>query len=164
MGLFSWLFGSKTGKRRAPSVWRPSLPSGKFGQDRHKPEGKWVQTTTTLKVAGVRHRQDAVHDFMRAVARAQGGSTRYGVNLRPDPTNAHDKNAIAVDGYAGSDRWHIGFLDRDTAAELHRDLISNGIRIDAELYSLWRGDDGYVDVNVIVLAPPGHSMKKRLNA
>ncbi|WP_309085735.1 HIRAN domain-containing protein [Chelativorans sp.] len=152
MGLLNWIFGARL--RR--------LPSGKFGQDRYKPDGKWVQTTTAVKVVGLQHRQDAVRSFVMAVALAEGEGQRYGVRLRPDPANPHDKNAIAVDGYVSMDRWHIGFLDRVTAKELHRDLISVGIPIEAELYSLWRGDDGYIDVNLIVLAPPGHSMKKRL--
>lgn len=143
---------------------RASLPSGRFGQDRHKPEGKWVQTTTTVKVAGLRHRRGAVNAFLQGVANAEGGKQLYGVRVRPDPSNKHDRNAIAVDGFVGERVWHIGFLDRDTAEEITRDLVSKGIPISAELYSLWHGDDGYIDVNIIILAPNGYSMRKRLQS
>lgn len=159
MGLLGWLFGTD---RASTRKFRGPLPSGKFGLDRHKPPGQWVQTTMTVKVVGLQHRRSDVDAFFAATAAAERNRTPYGVRLKPDPNNPHDRNAIAVDGYAGGGNWHIGFLDRDTAAEISRDLISAGIPIEAELYSLWNGDDGYVDANVIVLAPSGYGLKARL--
>jgi len=31
--------------------------SKRFGKDRHRPEGDWVQTTNTVSVVGVQHRE-----------------------------------------------------------------------------------------------------------
>lgn len=99
-----------------------------------------------------------------AVRAAELARRPYGVHLRPDPGNPHDPNAIAAYGFADGKTWHVGFLDRDTAQEITRDLISNGVAIDAELYAIWVADDGYIEIKLIVLAPPGHSMKKRLRS
>lgn len=94
----------------------------------------------------------------------------YGVELEPEPTNPKDPNAIAVYGVAEVSglfrkrvrkRLHIGYLPRETAAEIRRDLISKGLPIAGELYSIYRGAGGFLDVNVIVLAPPGHSRSAR---
>lgn len=158
MGLFSWLFGSSVSRQRV-------LRTGRFGADRHKPRGEWVQTTTVVAVVGIQYRRSEVTKFCRAVQAAERSKkVHYGVRLRPEPTNPHDANAIAVDGVVENQRWHVGYLDRDTADELNRDLISMGVPIAAELYNLWVGDDGYADIKIIILAPPGYGMKTRLKA
>lgn len=142
MGLFDWLFGSRAKESAAPSSAGRTLPTGQFGKARHKPEGKWVQTTMVVAVMGINHRRSDVEAYCRAVHRSEKASEVYGVTLRPDPANAHDKNAIAIHGHAGVQSWHIGFLDRDTAAEITRDLVSKGIPIAGELYSIWIGVRG----------------------
>lgn len=164
MGIFDWLFGRSSSDEvkyvRGPLTGK--LPRGRFGQDRHKPEGQWVQTTTVTTVVGIQHRRNDVELFCQAVEAAARKQQRYGVRLRPTPDNPHDQNAIAVDGFAGGQTWHVGFLDRDTAKEITRDLVLKGIPIDAELYRIWIADDGYIEIQVIVLAPPGNSTKVRL--
>lgn len=165
MGIFDWLFGKKPQDdqyQRGPLTSR--LPRGRFGQDRHKPSGNWVQTTTVVQVAGVQHRRNAAEAFCMAVHSSEQSRRPYGVLLRPDPGNAHDPNAIAVHGFAEGKTWHVGFLDRDTASAITRDLLANSVAIDAELYAIWIADDGYIEIKLIVLAPPGHSMKKRLRS
>jgi hypothetical protein len=164
MGFFNWLFGHKpseqSGHTRGPLT--RSLPRGRFGQDRHGPQGAWVQTTNVRQIVGIQHRRNDVEAFCQAVHSAERGGQLYGVNLRPEPHNTHDRNAIAVDGFAGGRKWHVGYLDRNTAEEINRDLLSKGVPIDGELYAIWIADDGYIEIKVIVLAPPGNSMKVRL--
>lgn len=185
MGIFDWLFGGRRTAKPAldsgsdsvqalrRSVITPySSPqsasragtgdTGRFGTDRHKPVGAWVQTTMTVSVTGIQHRKSAVGAFCRAVRQATKNQARYGVRLRPEPGNQHDPNAIAVDGFAGSGSWHIGYLSRDLAKEIRDDLLDKGVPIDAELYNIWVGDNDFTEINVIVLAPPGHGMKARV--
>lgn len=144
--------------------------SEQLGRDRHKPAGEWVQTTTVVPVAGIQFRRSDVGAFITAVRKAESSGRRYGVRLEHHPYNRHDSNAIAVYGYAeisgwfraGMKEWHIGFLDRHTAKEIVRDLISPGVPIAGELYKIYVGDDGFVDVKVLVLAPPNYGLKSRL--
>lgn len=159
MGLISWLFGS-SGVVPTPVATR--LEPGRFGKDRHAPPGQWVQTTMMLKVAGVMHRRDAATAFANSIRISERSGAAYGVEVEPEPENPHDRNAVAVYGVARGSRWHVGYLDAHTAEEINRDLISKGIPIAAELYEIWVGDDGFIDIKIIVLAPPGNSLKARL--
>lgn len=152
MGLLDWLFSSQVA----------SPETGRFGRNRYKLAGEWVQTTLALPVAGLHHRRDDVLAFFSAVQKAEAKSQRYEVELCPTPTNRHDRNAIAVYGHASGRAWHLGFLDRDTAHEITRDLVSKGIPIAGELYNCWLAEDGFMSIKIIVLAPPGYSMKVRV--
>lgn len=145
------------------------MPAEKFGQARHKPEGRWVQATTALSVYGVQYRRDAAQAFASAVKAADRQGRTYGASLELEPNNKADSNAIRVIGQCEVKRlfraprwaeWHIGYLDRETAAELHRDYLDNGTPISVELYSIYRSGD-FLDIKVIVLAPPGHGLSQR---
>jgi hypothetical protein len=144
----------------------------RYAQDRHMPEGKWVQTMLAENIVGVHHRKADATTFARAARRAEAKGLQYGVPLEHRPDNPHDANAIAVIGVAEQKgwftrrigHWHIGYLDRDVAAEIINDLVSKGIAVAAELYSIYEGDDGFLDFKVIVLAQPGYSTKARLRA
>lgn len=141
----------------------------RYAQDRHRPDGEWVQTSLAESVVGVHHRKADAIAFARAAKNAEAKGFVYGVELEHHPDNPHDSNAIAVIGLAERkgwfkrtvDRWQIGYLDRDTAAEVIADLVSKGIPVAAELYSVYEGKDGFLDFKVIVLAPPGHGTKVR---
>ncbi|MFD1744062.1 HIRAN domain-containing protein [Rhizobium helianthi] len=121
-----------------------------------------MQTTTVVKVAGVQHRKRDVSAFIAAVRAAERGGLIYGVRLIPEPSNRYDANAIAVMGFAGQREWQIGYLERDLAREINRDLIDKGLPVAGELYAVWVGDNGFVDISIIVLAPPGNGLKARL--
>lgn len=144
----------------------------RYAQDRHLPEGKWVQTTLAESVVGVHYRKADAVAFAHAAQKAEAKGLVYGVELEHRPDNPHDGNAIAVVGIAEEKgwfsrrlgRWHIGYLDRDLASEIISDLVSNGIAVAAQLYSIYEGKDGFLDFKVIVLAPPGYSTKTRLRA
>lgn len=107
--------------------------------------------------------------FSKAVEKAERKGLRYGVRLEPQPDNPHDRQAIAVYGFAERSglfkrkpgEWHIGFIPADLAAEITTELLSDGIPIAAELYSVFEGTDDFFDVKIIVLAPPGHGVKAR---
>lgn len=57
--------------------------------------------------------------------------------------------------------WHIGYLDRELASELVSDFIKKDIPIAAELHSIYESDRGFLDFNIIIIAPPGHSESAR---
>lgn len=154
MGIFSWLFGKSASARRPPA--------GRYGKARHKVPGDWVQTTMMVRLAGGNHRISNVLAFTNAVIRTEKSGQEYGLTLRPEPSNPHDRNAIAVYGVALGEKWHIGYLDVDTAEEINRDLLGKNIPIAAELYEIWIGDNDGIDVKLIVLAPPGNGTKARL--
>ena len=131
-----------------------------------------MQTTLAESIVGVHHRKADAITFARVARRAEAKGLQYGVQLEHRPDNPHDANAIAVIGVAEQKgwfsrrigQWHIGYLDRDVAAEIINDLVSNRIAVAAELYSIYEGKDGFLDFKVTVLAPPGHSTKARLRA
>ena len=131
-----------------------------------------MQTTLAESIVGVHHQKAEALTFARAARRAEEKGLLYGVQLEHRPDNPHDANAIAVIGVAEQKgwfsrrigHWHIGYLDRDVAAEIIDDLVSKGIAVAAELYSIYEGKDGFLDFKVIVLAPPGHSTKARQRA
>lgn len=133
------------------------------------PDGKWVQTTLAESVVGVHHRKADAVAFARAVRKSEAKGLQYGVQLEHRPDNPHDANAIAVIGVAEQKgwfgrsvgQWHIGYLDADLAAEIVSDLVSRGIPVASQLYSIYEGKDGFLDFKVIVLAPPGNSTKVR---
>lgn len=142
----------------------------KFATDRHRPPGDWVQATGVEKVAGIQYRKGACKSWSRHIAKSQRAGMAYGVELAPEPANPADRNAIAVYGFAETPglfhkrvrkRLHVGYLPRETAADIQRDLISQGLPIAGELYSIYWGRGDYFDVNVIVLAPPGHGRSTR---
>lgn len=116
----------------------------------------------TVKVAGVQHHLEDALAFAKAVQGAERNGTFYGAELKPEPTNKFDHNAIAVYGVVGRQRWHIGYLDAFTAEEVTNDLVKNGLAIACQLYSIYVGENDYMDVTVIVLAPPGNGLKARL--
>ena len=92
------------------------------------------------------------------------------MQLEQQPNNPHDRNAIALSGisekkgifFSGIGEWHIGYLDRELAKELVGDFVSKDIPIGAELHSIFESDSGFLDFNLVVLAPPGHSESARL--
>jgi hypothetical protein len=122
-------------------------------------------------VAGVHHRKENAVSFARAVEKAEAKGLLYGVHLEPEPTNTHDPKAIKVIGYAekktlfGKEKraeWHIGYLERDDAADLHKDLVSQGLSISAVLYRVFALPNfAQVGFDLIALAPPGHSLSVR---
>ena len=144
----------------------------KYGRNRHRPDGEWVQTSHIEKVMGVAYRKPEALAFTKAAKRAEKQGCIYGVRLELEPGNPVDKNAVMVWGVAENKRWfggikqaewHIGYLSAALATELHRDLLSLGRPIAAELYSIFE-DGEFFDFNIIVLAPKGFGIAARHRA
>lgn len=143
--------------------------TGRFAQDRHRPDGKWVQATGVEEVVGIQFRRDDAQAFAFAARAAERKKIKYGLQLEHQPNNPHDRNAIAVFGVAevkgffrsAVKEWHIGYLPGELAAEICTEFVSKGVPIAAELYSIYEGKDGFLDFKVIVLAPPGNSLSSR---
>lgn len=163
MWIFDFLFGRKRQKAFQPK--RPllgKLPVGQICRARHRPEGDWVNATLTLDVAGIQHRRAEVEAFVKAAHSADLEGAKYGVRLTPDPLNPYDPNAIKVIGEVpGRGEWHIGYLDRETAEDISQDLLAAGIPIAGDLYKIYVSAGGFIEIKVIVLAPPGNGEKAR---
>ncbi len=143
----------------------------KYGRDWHKPDGEWAQTTLVEKVVGVHYRKPDAASFAKAAKNAESQGCIYGVRLQLEPDNLVDKNAIMVWGVAETKgwlgrikqaEWHIGYLPAELAAEIQHDLISIGVPVAAELYSIFEEGD-FLEFSIIVLAPKGfgHSSRER---
>lgn len=142
----------------------------RFGTARYMPLGDWVRTTVVERVVGIQHRRRDVLAFCDAVRKAEAKGLRYGIDVRPEPTNAHDRNALAVYGYAEAvswfrrtpkrAEWHVGYIGRDMAQGLALDFAARGVPLAGELYSIYQSDD-FIEIKVLVLAPRGHSVSTR---
>ncbi|GGZ39258.1 hypothetical protein [Asticcacaulis endophyticus] len=143
----------------------------KFGLGRHRPPGVWVETTLAESVAGIPHRLPYVRSWLKAVKRAERQGLYYGLELIPEPLNSHDENAIQVVGLVERnwpfmapviESYHIGYVPAFTAAELQTDIISQGLRLGGELYSIYIEVTGHIDVKFVALAPPGYEYTERI--
>lgn len=110
-----------------------------------------------VEVAGLRYRRDAAADFVKGAERA--GSGGFGISPRREPDNPHSNNgtATAVDGWwlrrglFGEKREvrHLGYLPSWASHEcLFEKIPEPAIHLD--LYSCYLGDDGFVDVDMII--------------
>ncbi len=142
----------------------------KYGKDRHKPAGDWVQTTYLTEVAGVNFRKPEVIAFAVAVRHAENRGLMYGLKMAREPNNEHDSNAIAIYGSAQVKgwfrnklhEWHIGYVPAHLAVDVTQNLINAGVPVDIELYQIVEGIGHYYEVQFFILAPPGYGVRKRL--
>ena len=120
-------------------------------------------------VAGINYRQRAVGQFLRAVRTAEAKGWRYGVLLDEEPANRHDANAIAVVGFAclknwfgqRKEKWKIGYVAREDAADLQDNIIKEGGKISAELYKIYVEPEGWIDIKIQLIASKGFDYKTR---
>lgn len=141
----------------------------KFGQDRHQPDGVWVQATHLTEVVGIQYRKKAGLEFCDAVKASEKKGAPYGLMLERQPNNPHDANAIAVIGVATvfpwigkpkQKEWHIGFVPKEIAADVVPHLIDQSIPVGVEMHSIYKRGD-YCEIKFFVLAPKGHGVKTR---
>lgn len=71
----------------------------------------WGKAWFSLEIAGVGYRKDAVLDLLGGSLPTEGVRKEFDAVLRPEPTNSHDANAIAVD----IDSRHVGYLPAEEA-------------------------------------------------
>lgn len=146
MGLLSWLFG----KRRTTTV-RDDARSSTDGVSSsgvvvsYRRAGKavvnqavvkWREGSFPLDVVGESNYQDALVEIC-------GGHNRHGQDLKVwaeikrEPTNPHDKNAVAVSIEARK----VGYLSREQAQRISSQMQEDGIeraRCEAKIVGGWR--------------------------
>jgi len=141
-----------------------------FGRSRHKPSGHWVQFTGLFNVAGVQFRRAEASTFVSLVRRAERKGWTYGLGLEPEPDDIHDPCAIKVYGISQwkglfgplrTERAWIGYLPRDEATSVHRELVAKDLPFEAELYSIYVSARGFIDIKMLVLGPGGTSASAR---
>lgn len=133
----------------------------KFGQDRFIPRGSWLETTNVISINEPNELRGNLQEFGAAVRTLESTSGKYGVRLRRERFNKRDAHAIAVDGYAGGNSWHIGYLSRDLAREIYSDLLNRGVPVEAALESVLDRDGRFGNVRIQLLAPPAYGVKDR---
>lgn len=142
----------------------------KFGQSSPKPAGDWVITSTAETVAGIHRHRPANEQFAAAVSLAEARGWGYGLFLLPEPHNPYDANALAIWGWCLTPRflrqprrseWHLGYVERGLAAEMHAYQRDHAIPIDIHLRHIYKSGR-YIDVSYFLLAPKGHSHSTRL--
>lgn len=142
----------------------------KYGKNRQRPPGKWVQASALEEVWGIKHRKNNARAFCHAVKDADKAGLEYGVALAPQPENPEDSNAIAVLGQCmvkpwfrapRLKEWHVGYVRRDLASELQDEFLSKDVPIASELYEIFEQRDFY-EIKFFILAPPGNSHSARL--
>lgn len=161
-----WRWLTDLGKSPSPSAPTRSSKDGEVcGRDRHRPAGSWVIATPRIKVVGIQHRFDDVRGWAEGVRLAEKAGRYYGVELVPEPDNRHDPNAIKVIGLCDFNGkrldYHIGYLAREWAEDIQTSFLAEGIPIACELYSVFNTLE-FIDVNLLILAPPGNSYSKRM--
>jgi hypothetical protein len=62
---------------------RHMVSDKRFASDRHRPDGKWVQATTTQEVSGVHHRKTEAKAFADAARKAEkkASSMAFSLNI-----------------------------------------------------------------------------------
>ena len=76
---------------------------------------------------------------------------KFGLELRPDPQNPHDKTAVRVYGYVDGARFHLGYVPADLAKEL-TETAPPDMPISAHLQRVFRGDYA-ADIIIHILVP-----------
>lgn len=113
-----------------------------------------------IDVAGLSYRRSNALAFIRAGKYLHENGREFGVRARREPNNPHSKKgfATAIDGWwverglFGGQRnreVHLGYLP-SWASEEALEGRSPEPRIFAELYSVFKGDTDFVDIEVIV--------------
>lgn len=131
---------------------------------RERPPGNWRVLGRGLKfdVAGVQYRKADAERFVRGAAKCDSKELPWGVSVEREPQNSVDANAIKVFGWWTEKGWfgsvrqqaHVGYYPAWLAAEIATDCPTAPIA--AEVYKLYIGDGGYIDIELVAIAaaPP----------
>lgn len=77
------------------------------------------------------------------------------VELKREPDNPYDKNAVAI----LTPKGEIGYIPRDEAARFSKDIF-NGVPYRAWIHSIHGGDDGYSFGAVLIIHSKGDVSEK----
>jgi len=127
-----------------------------FEIDQPKPDGDWIGWKAWMELAGSFHRAADVARFAKAAESAKASGRHSTLSLEREPSNPHDRNAIAAIGVVGTERWLIGYVPRGEAAEIAE--YPKEMPISGRVISVkFRGDSVYVRVQILI-----PSKKRRL--
>jgi len=123
-------------------------------------KGKWRQYLGRQKIAGVHHYRHAATKFIHGAIRAEKQGLPYGLEVKPEPANPYDPNALAIIAHWNRKRLfsaplhisdHIGYV----AADMAEDIANMRPRppVAARLLYAYIGNDGYVDIEYSLLLP-----------
>lgn len=101
--------------------------------------------------AGMQHYKANAATFVQSEAQR--------IELEPEPSNTHDKNAIKVIGVCAAGVFHIGYLPADLAAQLYRAGLVSLVR--GRLDRVYQGTDGYLEIKYQVIGPRSEMAKFR---
>lgn len=118
----------------------------------------WPATTEMFDVVGEQFVIDNVKS-MRDAIREDARHWPYGVFLSPEPTNPHDKNAVAVyfprvrQGFLGKseEAIRVGYLPRNQALQYHQSVQEigfPGLMVQAGGCVVWRDDENNGGVKI----------------
>ncbi|GLQ06848.1 HIRAN domain-containing protein [Sneathiella chinensis] len=138
-----------------PPVVRPLFHLDHKFQHRHRPpDRKWRQRGGVRKVAGAYWRRKKARDFCTMAVEREAAGEVFGLILQREPDNEHDPNAIKIMG--GPDfepQYHLGYVDRATAAEIARlDRKRGPLPLSAEIWTAFVTVDD-ADLRYIMLEP-----------
>lgn len=120
-----------------------------FEIEQPKSEGDWIGWKAWMELAGSFHRAGDVALFAAAAERAKASGHPFGISLEREPTNPHDRNAIAAIGHVGAARWLIGYVPKGEAAEIAE--FPTSMPISGRVISVkFRGDSVYVRVQILI--------------
>ena len=108
-----------------------------------------------VAVVGVRFHRKAAIGFTDAVATATEARAEFGIRLEAEPDNVANPKAVRVLGYArpkhlpGETNFHIGYLPKRTATELHRRVAAGG-EVSGKLRSIDFGTPDGESISIIV--------------
>ena len=117
------------------------------------PLGEWERSTPLLTVQGVHYRLPDATAFAKAALKLYEAGKPFGLLVEPEPSNPHDRDALKVIGWGGGSSRQIGYVDAVEAARAAARYP--GVHLGAELYSLYLGGGGFVDIRFFLSAPAG---------
>jgi hypothetical protein len=138
-------------------VLRAAALPGTFDASRsERPSGhRWRIWRDGIGLAGVVFREPVVARFLIEVqALERHGEGRYGLLLRREPNNPHDRNALAVLGWAYSPEHcgELGYIPKEVSADIATTLPPD-IPLAATLSRVFVPEPRVLWVGVRVLIP-----------
>ncbi len=129
------------GSNKSPDFASMPASERRTNFDIEKPEG-YIYYESGLSVAGITRRQSECKRCLK-----QAGERAY-LYLEAEPNNAHDRNAIRIMGKGG---FHLGYVDKETAAEIAQDGILSELLIYPK--SAYITKEGNLLINYALLKP-----------
>jgi hypothetical protein len=114
-----------------------------------------------FSVAGIVHRKAHARRFAEGELRSDRKDLKYGLDAVREPNNPHDRNAVKLFGWWTGRGW-FGGMKRDLAfigyvpthiAQAIVAAYGPDRNPDIALYSVYIGQDGFLDVKGIVIRP-----------